>query len=109
MHLSGVRCAGTLAAQEVDVWLGCAVVEDRAWSEVSVELLASAVPGRTFRWFKGQKHYSGIYWSATTNDHVIYESRLELARLLFADFGPSVRHIVAQPFLLKAALEGEGL
>ncbi|MGP4089955.1 TnsA-like heteromeric transposase endonuclease subunit [Streptomyces sp. KR55] len=86
---------------------GRAAMEDRAWSEVSVELLASAVPWRTFRWFKGQKHYSGIYWSATANDHVIYESRLELARLLFADFDPSVRHIVAQPFLLRADLEGK--
>jgi hypothetical protein len=38
--------------------------------------------------------------------HVIYESRLELARLLFADFDESVRHIVAQPFLLKAYVAG---
>ncbi|WP_392751829.1 TnsA-like heteromeric transposase endonuclease subunit [Streptomyces sp. LN590] len=86
---------------------GRAAMEDRAWSEVSVELSASAVPWRTFRWFRGRKHYSGIYWAATTNDHVIYESRLELARLLFADFDPSVRHIVAQPFLLRADLEGK--
>ena len=28
------------------------------------------------------------YWSATTAGHVIYESRLELARLLLADFDP---------------------
>lgn len=40
-------------------------------------------------------------------DHVVYESRLELSRLLFADFDPSVRGIVAQPFLLKAVLEGK--
>ncbi|WP_329161235.1 TnsA-like heteromeric transposase endonuclease subunit [Streptomyces sp. NBC_01717] len=56
---------------------------------------------------RGQKRYSGIYRAATTNDHVIYESRLELARLLFADFDPSVRHIVAQPFLLRADLDGK--
>ena len=55
---------------------------------------------------QGQRHYSGTYWSATMGDHVIYESRLELARLLFADFDPSVRRIVAQPFLLKAEVEG---
>ena len=30
---------------------------------------------------QGQKHYSGLYWSATTRTHVAYESRLELARL----------------------------
>jgi hypothetical protein len=40
-------------------------------------------------------------------DHVIYESRLELARLLFDDFDPSVRRILAQPFLLKARVEGK--
>lgn len=63
--------------------------------------------GRTFRWCKGQKHYSGTYWSATAGDHVIYESRLELGRLLFADFHPGVRHIVARPFLIKAEVQGE--
>lgn len=40
-------------------------------------------------------------------DHVIYESRLELTRLLFADFDPRVHRILAQPFLLKAVLEGK--
>jgi hypothetical protein len=39
-------------------------------------------------------------------DLVIYESRLEVARLLFADFDPSVNHILAQPFLLKAKVAG---
>ncbi|MFJ4513354.1 TnsA-like heteromeric transposase endonuclease subunit [Streptomyces sp. NPDC088816] len=82
-------------------------VEDRAWPTVSVRLLEAAAPWRTFRWYKGQKHYSGTYWSATVRNHVIYESRLELARLLFADFDSSVHHIVAQPFLLKAAVEGK--
>ena len=43
-------------------------------------------------------HYSGTYWSATERGHVIYESRLELARLLFADFDASVNRIFAQPF-----------
>jgi hypothetical protein len=34
-------------------------------------------------------------------DHVIYESRLELSRLIFADFDRAVHRILAQPFLLK--------
>jgi hypothetical protein len=38
--------------------------------------------------------------------YVIYESRLELARLLMADFDHSVNHIVAQPFMLCAPLCG---
>ncbi|MFF3515970.1 TnsA-like heteromeric transposase endonuclease subunit, partial [Streptomyces sp. NPDC002573] len=83
------------------------IVEDRSWGTEPIKSLASAIPWRTFRWYKGQKYYSGTYWSATMRDHVIYESRLELSRLLFADFDPSVRGIVAQPFLLKTVLEGK--
>lgn len=71
-------------------------------ASATADVLAAALPWRTFRWYYGQKHYSGIYWSVTEGGHVIYESRLELARLLFADFDPDVRRIVAQPFLLRA-------
>ena len=76
-------------------------------SAVSAETLSGAAPWRVFRWRDGQKHYSGAYWSATEDGHVIYESRLELARLLFADFDRSVRRIVAQPFLLRAEVDGK--
>lgn len=65
-------------------------------------VLASAAPWRVFRSYRGQAHYSGWYWSATTGGHVVYESRLELARLLVADFDPGVVAIAAQPFLLTA-------
>src|SRR5258708_7373320 len=60
------------------------------WRDAGTAALAGAAPWRRFRWAKGQKHYSGTYWSATERGHVIYESRLELARLLYADFDPSV-------------------
>jgi hypothetical protein len=40
-------------------------------------------------------------------DHVVYESRLELSRLIFADFDRAVRRIMAQPFLLKAKVDGK--
>lgn len=78
----------------------------RPWSAVSSDALREAAPWRTFRWYKGQKHYSGTYWSATCGSHVIYESRLELARLLLADFDRSASWIVAQPFLLEAVVDG---
>lgn len=77
-----------------------------AWESASVDMFASAAPWRTFRWHRGQKHYSGTYWSSTEQGHVIYESRLELTRLLYADFDASVHRIVAQPFLLHATVEG---
>jgi hypothetical protein len=65
-------------------------------------------PWRTFRWYKGQRHYSGFYWSSTERAHIIYESRLELTRLLFADFDPTVQRIFAQPFMLKTSIDGAG-
>ena len=75
------------------------------WSLATAGLLSDAVPWRTFRWHRGQKHYSGTYWSSTEAAHVIYESRLELARLLYADFDVAVGRIFAQPFLLKATVD----
>jgi hypothetical protein len=84
-----------------------ASADDLEWARVSVERLGDALPWRTFRWHKGQKHFPGFYWSATMADHVIYESRLELARLLYADFDETVKSIVAQPFLLKARVDGQ--
>jgi hypothetical protein len=81
--------------------------DDLEWASVSVELLEAASPWRTVRWHKGQKHFPGFYWSATTSGHVMYESRLELARLLYADFDRRVASIVAQPFLLKVQVAGQ--
>jgi hypothetical protein len=83
------------------------VAEDESWTVVDCTVLSNTVPWRTFRWYKGQRHYSGVYWSATMRDHVVYESRLELARLIFADFDRSVHRILAQPFLLKATIDGK--
>ena len=69
--------------------------------------LYEAAPWRTFRWHYGQRHYSGSWWSATERRHVIYESRLELSVLQLADFDTSVRRIVAQPFALRAEVNGK--
>ncbi|QZY48906.1 TnsA-like heteromeric transposase endonuclease subunit [Mycolicibacterium austroafricanum] len=82
--------------------------EVERWSVtgVSESVLFAASPWRTFRWYEGQRHYSGSYWAATEASHVIYESRLELSALLMADFDPTVLQIVAQPFLLQAVVNG---
>ncbi len=77
---------------------------DLATADPSV--LVAGRPWRVFRSRQGQAHYSGWYWSATTGGHVIYESRLELARLLLADFDPGVVAIAAQPFLVAAEAGG---
>ncbi|GAA1908827.1 hypothetical protein [Streptantibioticus ferralitis] len=38
--------------------------------------------------------------------HVVYESRLELTRLLYADFDQNVTAVFAQPFLLSTTMDG---
>jgi hypothetical protein len=83
------------------------VAEGEPWLAVDSAVLSNTVPWRTCRSYKGQRHYSGMYWSATMHDHVVYESRLELSRLIFADFDHAVRRILAQPFLLKAKVDGK--
>jgi hypothetical protein len=73
---------------------------------VRADQLLAGRPWRVFRWRQGQARYSGWYWSAAAGGHVAYESRLELARLLLADFDRRVTAIAAQPFLVTAPSGG---
>ena len=41
--------------------------------EYSLPALFDARRWRTFHWSRGQRNYSGWYWSATERGHVIYE------------------------------------
>jgi hypothetical protein len=83
------------------------VVETTLDRVVAAEVVAG-LPVREFRWYKGRRHYSGWYWSATGARLVAYESRLELARIMLADFDPGVSAIAAQPFRL-AGPDGGGV
>ncbi|CBG70338.1 MULTISPECIES: TnsA-like heteromeric transposase endonuclease subunit [Streptomyces] len=58
------------------------------------------VPVRPFRWSRGSRHFPGWYWSATTGQHVGFESWLERDRLVLMDFDPAVAQIASQPFWL---------
>lgn len=78
-----------------------------ALDAASARVLVSGRPWRPFRWHQGQRHYSGTYWCATTAGHVVYESRLELARLILADFDPLTVAIAAQPFLIEAKVSDQ--
>jgi hypothetical protein len=79
------------------------------WTDVDPLAVADGRPWREFPWYLGQRHYSGMYWSATEVKLVGYESLLELSRLLMADFDRSSKRIVSQPFQIKARIEGEGI
>ena len=95
-----------LATAVIEHRMGSGEADVRSASQVSDTVLLEAVPWRTFRFYQGQRHYSGKYWAVTECDHVIYESRLELSTLLLADFDPAVTRVVAQPFRLSAVVNG---
>lgn len=65
-----------------------------------------SAPWRMFRSYRGQRHYSGSYASVKMGEFVVYESRLELARLLVADFDPEIALIYAQPLWFWVRVEG---
>ena len=73
-----------------------AVLED-VWSA----LFEDALPVRRFFARKGQRHLSGLWWSATTGGHVGFESWLERDHVMLLDFDPAVTGIASQPFWLR--------
>lgn len=75
---------------------------DTTLDRVAPEDVVAGLPVREFRWYKGRRHYSGWYWSSTMCRLVVYESRLELARIMLADFDLEVAALAAQPFQMTA-------
>ncbi|HXT44553.1 MAG TPA: TnsA-like heteromeric transposase endonuclease subunit [Pseudonocardiaceae bacterium] len=57
-------------------------------------------PVRGFRWSKGQCHWPGWWWSATSGRHVGYESWLERDHVMLLDFDRDVVGFASQPFWL---------
>lgn len=60
----------------------------------------TGLPVRRFTPHKGQRHLSGLWWCATTDGHVGFESWLERDHVMLLDFDPGVVGIVSQPFWL---------
>jgi hypothetical protein len=58
-------------------------------------------PVRRFTARKGQRHLSGLWWSATTGGHVGFESWLERDHVMLLDFDAAVVGIASQPFWLR--------
>lgn len=57
-------------------------------------------PVRAFPSFRGQRNWPGLWWFATTGEHVGHESWLERDRLMVLDADPAVRAVAAQPMWL---------
>jgi hypothetical protein len=57
-------------------------------------------PVRSFPSYKGQRNYPGLYYAATMDAHVEFESWLERDEAMALDFSPEVVAFAAQPFWL---------
>ena len=57
-------------------------------------------PARGFPSHHGQRNFPGLWWSATTGQHVGFESWLEREHVMLLDFDPDVVAISSQPFWL---------
>ncbi|MEV6360340.1 TnsA-like heteromeric transposase endonuclease subunit [Nocardia asteroides] len=55
-------------------------------------------PVRQFGSYRGQTNFPGLWWMATTGDHVGHESWLERDHLIVLDSDPDVIRVAAQPF-----------
>jgi hypothetical protein len=69
-------------------------------SQLRSGALGGCRPVRSFPSYKGQRNYPGLYWSATMEAHVGYESWVERGHLIALDFAPDVSMIASQPFWL---------
>jgi hypothetical protein len=57
-------------------------------------------PVRRFPSRQGQRNFPGLWWSATTGEHVGFESWLEREHVMLLDFDPAVVAFSSQPFWL---------
>jgi hypothetical protein len=80
---------------------------NRPLSQLRAEDLSGVYPAREGANYKGRLPTSGAYWSSTMRDLVFYESRLERETLLAADFDAEVEEIIAQPFRMRAVVDGK--
>jgi len=64
-------------------------------------LFEGVEPVRRFPFYRGQRHFPGLWWSSTMAGHVGYESWLERDHLMLLDFDPTVVGVAAQPFWLS--------
>jgi TnsA endonuclease-like protein len=65
-----------------------------------------AVPVRSFPSFRGQVSFPGLYYAATMDAHVGFESWLERDVAMMLDFDPAVVAFSSQPFWLTWAQDG---
>jgi hypothetical protein len=87
---------------------------DGAWrraglAEVATVAFEEASPVRGFASFRGQRNFPGLWWLATTGEHVGYESWLERDQVMVLDADPCVVGVSSQPLWLHWTTDGRAV
>lgn len=92
-----------LAAEAVEVsWIDPGEQRRVAGVEVAGKVaFEDAAPVREFSSYRRQRHFPGMWWSATTGRHVGFESWLERDHAMMLDFDRDVVGLSSQPFTLS--------
>lgn len=99
--VSRVDVLNALDADSFDVgWLGPGGVSRQPLAVSAATGFESAPPVREFASYRGQRHFPGLYWSASMGRHVGFESWLERDHAILLDFEPQVVGYASQPFWL---------
>lgn len=103
LHAEVVRAAEPpeLAGAEIGYVTADGIEHEIPLGQAWATPFESCRPVRRFLSHKGQRHLSGLWWSATVGGHVGFESWLERDHVMALDFDPSVVGISSQPFWLS--------
>lgn len=89
-------------------WVGPGGVARRTGIEGCADAdFEAGSPVRGFSSYRGQRHFPGLWWSATTSSHIAYESWLERDHVMFLDADPHVVGIAGQPLRLTYRVAGK--
>jgi hypothetical protein len=75
-------------------------------TEVATAAFEFVSPVRGFASFRGQRNFPGLWWFATTGEHVGYESWLERDQVMAMDADPDVVGLGSQPMWLHWTVNG---
>lgn len=100
---------GVLDADAFDLaWLGTGGEVRQPLLRTAETAFEDVAPVREFPSYRGQRHFPGLYWAASMNRHVGFESWLERDHAIVLDFDPQVVAFASQPFWLHWRDAGTG-
>ena len=103
---TGEHLEGSALDAAVVAWMQDDVEVRGLLNEVGGVAFEVARPVRQFPAYRGQRNFPGLYYAATLDAHVGFESWLERDHAMLLDFDPAVTAFSSQPFWLAWEIGG---